>query len=75
MDYYPWVQNQQDPAEVGNQTALVAQAEAQSEGQLIVRSADAKPMDLGSQVGARRNLEFSAGQRSHRISTGSYTKA
>ena len=31
--------------------------------------------DIGSQVGIRRNLEFSAGGRSHRISTGPYTSA
>jgi hypothetical protein len=31
--------------------------------------------DLGSQVGVQRNLEYSAGSRSHRISTGSYTRA
>ena len=31
--------------------------------------------DIGSQVGAMRNLEFSAGGRSHRISTGPYTSA
>ena len=31
--------------------------------------------DVGSQVGALRNLEYSAGGRSHRISTGPYTRA
>lgn len=31
--------------------------------------------DLGSQVGIMRNLEYSAGSRSHRISTGPYTSA
>ena len=31
--------------------------------------------DVGSQVGALRNLEFSAGGRSHRISTGPYRRA
>ncbi len=31
--------------------------------------------DVGSQVGVLRNLEYSAGGRSHRISTGPYTRA
>ena len=31
--------------------------------------------DVGSQVGALRNLEYSAGGRAHRISTGPYTRA
>ena len=31
--------------------------------------------DIGSQVGVMRNLEYSAGGRSHRISTGPYTSA
>ena len=31
--------------------------------------------DVGSQVGVLRNLEYSAGGRSHRISTGPYTSA
>ncbi len=31
--------------------------------------------DIGSQVGVLRNLEYSAGGRSHRISTGPYTSA
>ena len=35
-----------------------------------------KPVgDIGSQVGIMRNLEYSAGGRSHRISTGPYTSA
>ncbi len=33
-----------------------------------------KAVDLGAQVGFIRNLEFSAGGRAHRISTGPYTK-
>jgi hypothetical protein len=32
-------------------------------------------LDIGAQVGLRRNLEFTAGGRAHRLSTGSYTKA
>jgi hypothetical protein len=35
----------------------------------------AKPVGTGAQVGIIRNLEFSAGGRAHRISTGPYTKA
>ena len=31
--------------------------------------------DIGSQVGTFRNLEFSAGGRSHRISSGPYIRA
>jgi hypothetical protein len=73
MEYYPWSDNEQNvvtgQAGTGNTIARGGS------GQLIVRSPQAPPMDLGSQVAARRNLEFSAGQRSHRISTGSYTKA
>lgn len=34
-----------------------------------------KPVDIGAHVGIMRNLEFSAGGRAHRISTGPYTKA
>lgn len=34
-----------------------------------------KPIGVGAQVGILRNLEFSAGGRAHRISTGPYTKA
>jgi hypothetical protein len=77
VNYYPWSDNEQgtvqDPLRQPN-TGSNALGRGSS-GQLIVRSPQAPPMDLGSQVAARRNLEFSAGQRSHRISTGSYTKA
>lgn len=73
MDYYPWKKNQDHPA-IGEDATSIATRQ-QPSGSLIVRSAGATPMDLGSQVGARRHLEFSAGQRSHRISMGSYTKA
>ncbi len=72
MDYYPWLQNQDDP-EQGKEHNLVGTQ--QVSGSLVRRGANPTPMDLGSQVGARRHLEFSAGQRSHRLSTGSYTKA
>lgn len=34
-----------------------------------------KQIGVGAQVGIMRNLEFSAGGRAHRISTGPYTKA
>lgn len=34
-----------------------------------------KQIGVGAQVGILRNLEFTAGGRSHRISTGPYTKA
>ncbi len=34
-----------------------------------------KQIGLGAQVGILRNLEFTAGGRAHRISTGPYTKA
>lgn len=73
MEHYPRSQSTDNIGNMSAQNALTAQA--QSGGQLIVRSPNAPPMDLGSQVAARRNLEFSAGQRSHRISMGSYTKA
>lgn len=32
-------------------------------------------IDFGAQVGILRNLEFSAGARAHRISTGAYTRS
>jgi hypothetical protein len=32
-------------------------------------------LETGARVGLKRNLEFSAGGRAHRIITGSYTKA
>ncbi len=34
-----------------------------------------QPIGVGAQVGIMRNLEFSAGGRAHRISTGPYRKA
>ncbi len=34
-----------------------------------------KQIGVGAQVGIMRNLEFTAGGRAHRISTGPYTKA
>lgn len=34
-----------------------------------------QPIGIGAQVGIMRNLEFSAGGRAHRISTGPYRKA
>lgn len=34
-----------------------------------------KQIGIGAQVGILRNLEFTAGGRAHRISTGPYTKA
>jgi hypothetical protein len=73
MEYYPWSDNEQNV--VTGQPGTGNSMTRGGSGQLIVRSPQAPPMDLGSQVAARRNLEFSAGQRSHRISTGSYTKA
>ncbi len=36
---------------------------------------DQQPPDVGAQVGIMRNLEFSAGGRAHRISTGPYRKS
>jgi hypothetical protein len=38
------------------------------------RAGGGREIDLGAQVGIRRNLEFSAGGRAHRISLGSYAK-
>ena len=34
-----------------------------------------KQIGVGAQVGILRNLEFTAGGRAHRVSTGPYTKA
>ena len=73
MDYYIWSTDNEYPVPGDEQRALAVRQ--QSGGTLIVRNAGAPPLDLGAQVATRRNLEFSAGQRSHRISTGSYTKA
>lgn len=72
MNYYPWLENQQDASNTPVPTKAMTQMAG---GALVSRGADAKPMDLGAQVAARRNLEFSAGQRSHRLSMGSYTRA
>ncbi|MDQ6695350.1 MAG: hypothetical protein M3014_13195 [Chloroflexota bacterium] len=44
-------------------------------GAAAVASLSNKPIEAGAQVGIMRNLEFSAGGRAHRISTGPYTKA
>ncbi len=41
----------------------------------VAASLSSKPIEPGAQVGIMRNLEFSAGGRAHRISTGPYTKA
>ncbi len=41
----------------------------------VAASLSSKPIEVGAQVGIMRNLEFSAGGRAHRISTGPYTKA
>lgn|GEM_PF-6106575 len=71
MNYYPWIENQQEAANSPVATAMTTMAG----GAILNRGANAKPMELGAQVAARRNLEFSAGQRSHRLSMGSYTKA
>ena len=82
MRYYPWVIR-------GNRTATLAEQvqEAvpaarpginallpQRRGGLDVAALQAG-LEVGSQVGLRRNLECSAGGRAHRISMGSYTKA
>lgn len=76
MEYYPWSEDAQDVSRGLETQPYTGIAMAQrGGGQLIVRSPQAPPMDLGAQVAARRNLEFSAGQRSHRISMGSYTRA
>jgi hypothetical protein len=37
------------------------------------RAGGGQQVDLGAQVGIMRNLEFSAGGRAHRLSTGSYS--
>jgi hypothetical protein len=37
------------------------------------RAGGGQQIDVGAQVGIMRNLEFSAGGRSHRLSTGSYS--
>ncbi|HKP53492.1 MAG TPA: hypothetical protein VJ183_12685 [Chloroflexia bacterium] len=71
MNYYPWLENQQGASNSPVPTTMTQMAG----GGFVNRGADAKPMDLGAQVAARRNLEFSAGQRSHRLSAGSYTRA
>ncbi len=72
MNYYPWIENQQNAA---NSTVATAAMTTMVGGALLNRGVDSKPMDLGAQVAGRRYLEFSAGQRSHRLSMGSYTKA
>jgi hypothetical protein len=42
---------------------------------MVRAAADGHPIDAGAQVGIMRNLEFSAGGRAHRISTGPYTQS
>jgi hypothetical protein len=39
------------------------------------RAGGGRQIDLGAQVGIRRNLEFTAGGRAHRISMGTYGRA
>ena len=74
MDHYPWLQSQQGPT---TSPALITPdaASQRSSTQIVQRAPDAAPMDLGAQVAAGRNLEFTAGDRAHRLSIGSYTKA
>ena len=76
MNYYPWLENQQIGANASEgEFSTTGALQERSANTMITREQGAKPMDLGAQVSAGRNLEFSAGQRSHRLSTGSYTKA
>ena len=76
MNYYPWLENQQiGPNTSEGEFSATDQLEERKARSMIARAEGAKQMDIGAQVGAGRNLEFTAGQRSHRLSTGSYTKA
>jgi hypothetical protein len=78
MRYYPWVIRQRS-------REVMQDAVSQREGlaSLFPQPATAAQLqsnlpagtDVGAQVGFKRNLEFSAGGRSHRLSTGSYTRA
>ena len=76
MNYYPWLENQQlGPNTAEGEFSATDKLEERSARSMIARDEGSKPMDIGAQVGAGRNLEFTAGQRAHRLSTGSYTKA
>jgi hypothetical protein len=77
MRHYPWVIR----APRGGQLEQAAQAKSGLDMLFPQRRAGIDTAALeaglepGAQVGLKRNLEFTAGGRAHRISTGSYTKA
>ena len=86
MRYYPGVIRRSGAAalpepETTNEAAQQQQGPGitaiVSPNDVAVSGADAGEgnLNVGAQVGSNRNLEFSAGGRSHRVSTGSYTKA
>jgi len=75
MEFYPWLKNQREappdtPQLTGVETGIVLTGNT-----TLLTPTLAAANNVGAQVGVRRNLEFSAGERAHRISTGSYTKA
>lgn len=42
---------------------------------IVKVASQGRPVDVGAQVGIMRNLEFSAGGRAHRVSTGPYSQS
>jgi hypothetical protein len=78
MRYYPWViqqKNREAMQEAARQSAGLASLFPQPASELQLEAGLPAGTDVGAQVGFKRNLEFSAGGRSHRLSTGSYTRA
>src|SRR5688572_5439973 len=77
MRHYPWVIRGERKEEIEKAAQLRAALNGlfpQYRGGLDMASL-ASGLDIGAQAGLKRNLEFTAGGRAHRISTGSYTKA
>jgi hypothetical protein len=78
MRYYPWIiqqQNREAMQEAARQREGLASLFPQPASSLQLEEGLSAATDVGAQVGFKRNLEFSAGGRAHRVSTGSYTRA
>jgi hypothetical protein len=77
MRHYPWVirgERRDELEKAAQERAALNTLFPQYRGGLDMASL-ASGLDIGAQAALKRNLEFTAGSRAHRISSGSYTKA
>ena len=77
MRHYPWVirgERKDEIEKAAQSRAAMNTLFPQYRGGLDMASLETG-LDIGAQVGLKRNLEFTAGARANRVSTGSYTKA